>query len=138
MYLFYFDESGDSGLVGSPTKFFVLSCVIVHQDQWLPTLDKLIEMRRLIRVRHGISTRPEIKASDIRRGRGPLASLRWSLERRMVFYRNLLKYQAGHLRDNTVEIGASHSLLLPWGYSGPKQQGGYDSHATRTMHAAAR
>ncbi len=24
---------------------------------------------------------------------------------------------------NTVEIGASHSLLLPWGYSGPKQQG---------------
>ncbi len=42
------------------------------------------------------------------------------------------------LIPNTVEIGASHSLLLPWGYSGPKQQGGYDSHATRTMHAAAR
>ena len=39
---------------------------------------------------------------------------------------------------NTVEIGASHSLLLLWVYSRPKQQGGYDSHATRTMHAAAR
>src|SRR5262245_20473627 len=33
----------------------------------------------------------------------------------------------GHLietsRCNTVEMGASHSLLLPWGFSGPKQQG---------------
>jgi hypothetical protein len=37
MYLAYFDESGDSGLVGSPTKFFVLSCVLVHQDDWLAT-----------------------------------------------------------------------------------------------------
>ena len=39
---------------------------------------------------------------------------------------------------NTVEIGASHCLLLPWVCSGPKLQGGYDSHATRTVHAAAR
>ena len=41
-------------------------------------------------------------------------------------------------KSNTVEIGASHSLLLPWVCSGPKLQGGYDSHATRTVHAAAR
>jgi hypothetical protein len=41
-------------------------------------------------------------------------------------------------KANTVEIGASHSLLLLWVYSGPKQQGGRDSHATRTLHADAR
>ena len=39
---------------------------------------------------------------------------------------------------NTVQIGASHSLLLPWVCSGPKPPGGHDSHATRTMHAAGR
>ncbi|MHB1559937.1 MAG: hypothetical protein ACYC61_21005, partial [Isosphaeraceae bacterium] len=33
---------------------------------------------------------------------------------------------------NTVEIGASPGLLLLWVYTGPKQQGGRDSHATRT------
>src|SRR5512146_2661676 len=34
-------------------------------------------------------------------------------------------YQA-RLKHNTVEIGASHSLLLPWVCSGPKPQGGRD------------
>ncbi len=99
MYLFYFDESGDSGMVNSPTRFFVLSCVVVHQDDWLKTLDNLIHMRRLIKNRHNISTRPEIKATDIRRGRGPLVPLRWSLERRMEFYRNLMKYQCSYLTN---------------------------------------
>ena len=49
-----------------------------------------------------------------------------------------LNVDCGVLNPNTVEIGASHSLLLPWVCSGPKLQGGYDSHATRTVHAAAR
>ena len=39
---------------------------------------------------------------------------------------------------NTVEIGASHSLLLPWVCRPTRHQGGYDSHATRTLHAAGR
>src|SRR4051794_6673220 len=42
------------------------------------------------------------------------------------------------LNLNTVEIGASHSLLLPWVCRPTRHQGGYDSHATRTMHAAGR
>ncbi len=42
------------------------------------------------------------------------------------------------IKPNTVEIGASRGLLLPWVCSGPKPQGGCDSHATRTLHAAAR
>src|SRR5512135_371492 len=39
---------------------------------------------------------------------------------------------------NTVQIGASHSLLLPWVCSEPRQPGGHDSHAPRTMHSADR
>jgi hypothetical protein len=97
MYLAYFDESGDSGLVNSPTTFFVLSCVLVHQSQWLASLDALIAMRRMIKEQHGISPRPEIKSTDIRRGRGPLLPLRWSLARRMQFFANLMRYQAVQL-----------------------------------------
>ena len=83
MYLAYFDESGDAGLVNSPTKFFVLSCALVHERDWLKTLDGLIEMRRRMRQQHGISPRPEIKSTHIRRSQGPLKPLRWSLARRM-------------------------------------------------------
>jgi Protein of unknown function (DUF3800) len=99
MFMAYFDESGDSGLIKSPTRFFVLSCVLVHQDHWLSTLDRLIDMRRQIKKQHGVSTRPEIKATDMRRGRGPLLDLRWSLERRMAFYRDLMRFQAVELTD---------------------------------------
>src|SRR5262245_2159563 len=35
-------------------------------------------------------------------------------------------------------MGASPDLLLVWVYSGPEQQGGRDSHATRTLHPTAR
>ena len=93
MYLFYFDESGDSGLINSPTRFYVLSCVIVHQDGWLETLGNLIRMRRIIKEKHGVPTQPEIKATDIRRGRGPLLDLQWSIGRRMEFFGNLMNYQ---------------------------------------------
>jgi len=39
MYLAYLDESGDTGLVNSPTAYFVLSCVLVHESNWLESLN---------------------------------------------------------------------------------------------------
>ncbi len=41
--------------------------------------------------------------------------------------------RASSFKPNTVEIGASHSLLLPCVCKQPGQQGGCDSHASRTM-----
>jgi len=102
MYLAYFDESGDAGINLSPTRFFVLSCVLVHETRWLETLDHLIRMRTQIRQQHSISTRPEIKSQDIRRGRGPLLALRWSVARRMVFFQNLMRYEANRLDGITT------------------------------------
>jgi hypothetical protein len=107
VWLTYFDESGDSGVTNSPTRFFVLSCVAVHDTRWTDTLDKLITMRRQIRKQHEISTRKEIKALDIRKGRGPLEPLRWSLNRRMEFFANIMKYEANeldHLRAFAIAI----------------------------------
>ena len=31
MFLMYVDESGDAGLVGSPTRYFVLTGLVVHE-----------------------------------------------------------------------------------------------------------
>ncbi len=68
-HLAYFDESGDAGLVGSPTQFFVLACVLVPEAEWMASLDSLVKLRTRLRTRHGIATRPEMKSTDIRRGR---------------------------------------------------------------------
>jgi len=46
MYLAYFDESGDSGLKNSPTQWFVLSCVLIHQARWMESLNQLVKARR--------------------------------------------------------------------------------------------
>lgn len=91
MYLAYFDESGDSGIANSPTRFFVLSALLIHERDWLGGLDQLVEMRRAIKQKHGISTRPELKSTEIRRGRGPLLSLRWSPVQRAEFFAQLMR-----------------------------------------------
>jgi hypothetical protein len=96
MYLAYFDESGDSGVPGvvnTPTRFFVLSCVLIHQDEWLSSLDHLVRLRGYLRATYGIPARPEIKSSDIRRGHGVLTTFHWSMAQRMDFYRWLMQWQ---------------------------------------------
>jgi hypothetical protein len=102
MYLAYFDESGDPGVVNSPTRFFVLSCVLVHESSWMTTLDGLVDLRSRLRRTYQIRTRPEIKSNDIRRGRGPLLHLRWSLEQRLRLFRALMIYQQRNLPAITV------------------------------------
>lgn len=92
MHLAYFDESGDSGLTNSPTKFFVLACLLVPEEDWLSTLDQLVDLRRKLKT-YGIPTRPEMKATDLRRGRGPLLGLNRSTHDRMKLFRWLMLFQ---------------------------------------------
>ena len=96
-HLAYFDESGDAGLVNSPTQYFVLACVLVPEADWLASLDALVALRAGLRTKYAIRTRPEIKSTDIRRGRGPLLGLRLSPATRMRLFRGLMIYQARKL-----------------------------------------
>ena len=75
MYLAYFDESGDSGITNSPTEWFVLNAILIHETVWLDTLDSVIMMRRGLRDRYGIPPRPELKGTDIRKGKGAFGGL---------------------------------------------------------------
>jgi hypothetical protein len=102
MYLAYFDESGDSGhpaLVATPTRFFILSAVILHQDAWLPVLDRLIALRRDLRDRFRIPPRPEIKSQHIRSGRGVFRSLAMEEVDRLTLYRELMQFQERQLPE---------------------------------------
>lgn len=62
MYLAYVDESGDPGLVKSPTRFFVLSALVVHELSWRASLDELIEFRRQLKTRYKLRLRDEMHA----------------------------------------------------------------------------
>lgn len=65
MYLMYVDESGDVGLNKSPTKYFVLSAIVVHELRWRETLRSLVEFRRFLRDSKRLKLRDEIHCTEL-------------------------------------------------------------------------
>lgn len=63
MYLMYVDESGDTGLINSPTRYFALSGIVVHESRWRDFVSALIAFRRTLRTAYGLPVRGEIHAS---------------------------------------------------------------------------
>lgn len=68
----YVDESGDPGMVNSPTTHFVLGAVVVHELLWRAHLDKLIAFRRRIRASYGLKLREEIHCAAMLNSPGAL------------------------------------------------------------------
>lgn len=60
----YVDESGDSGLENSPTRFFILSAIVIHELRWKQTLTNLVAFRREIRDKKGLKLREEIHCNE--------------------------------------------------------------------------
>ena len=69
MYLMYVDESGDSGLVRSPTNQFVLSGLVVHETRWREFLNLLIALRKTLRSVYRLPVRGEIHSTEFLNGR---------------------------------------------------------------------
>lgn len=65
MYIMYVDESGDPGLVNSPTDYFGLSGIVVHESRWREFIDTLIAFKKTARQAHGLPIRSEIHASEL-------------------------------------------------------------------------
>jgi hypothetical protein len=63
MHLMYVDESGDTGLQGSPTRYFVLSGLVLHELRWRHVLDELIAFRRELKQAYGLRLREEFHAA---------------------------------------------------------------------------
>lgn len=72
----YVDESGDSGLIGSPTRYFILTGMIVHELCWHEALNRLITFRLRMRSAFGLLLREEIHAGSMLTRPGPLVRIR--------------------------------------------------------------
>jgi hypothetical protein len=71
----YVDESGDTGLRGSPTEHFVLAGFVVHETDWLEYLDRLIAFRRRMGAAFGLPLRAELHSSHLFTSPGHLVSI---------------------------------------------------------------
>ncbi len=85
MYLLYVDESGDSGeYISGITKnspHYILSAIIISQEDWFTILEKLKKLRGVINTNYGLNPRIEIHASELIR------------INKIEEYRNLLKHK---------------------------------------------
>ncbi|WP_321395805.1 DUF3800 domain-containing protein [Emcibacter sp.] len=64
MYLMYVDESGDPGHNVNITKYFILSSIVVHEQDWQLFIDRLVQFRRVLRDSYGLPLRAEIHAVE--------------------------------------------------------------------------
>ncbi|MCG3208393.1 MAG: hypothetical protein FOGNACKC_01997 [Anaerolineae bacterium] len=77
MFLMYVDESGDPGLPqdNSPTPYFILTGLVIHELRWQPSLDQLISFRRRMNGAFGLRLREELHAARLINNPGPLVRI---------------------------------------------------------------
>ena len=98
----YVDESGDTGLKNSPTDYFVLSGLVVHELKWQATLQQLINFRRRMRVTYGLKMDEELHATQLIQSPGRLARI--PKYNRLAIIRNFAS-EIGQLEDcNIINI----------------------------------
>ncbi len=65
MYLMYVDESGDSGMKNSPSRYFCLSGVVIHELCWRDTLADLLSFRHWLKSKYRVYLDDELHAADM-------------------------------------------------------------------------
>lgn len=100
MYLLYVDESGDTGLTGSP--FFGLSGLVVHELRWQSVLDHFVNHRRVLRQRVGLNLRDEIHSADFIHSPGRLAKIQKHDRLRVLRY--ALRVMAAHPDVSLIHV----------------------------------
>lgn len=76
MYMMYVDESGDPGLVNSPSPIFALSGVVVNEQHWMNTQLALRSFRQRMRSSFGLKLRDEIHSAKFITSPGELVRIR--------------------------------------------------------------
>lgn len=67
MYLMYVDESGDCGMDedGSPTRYFCLTGLVVHELRWRDTMAELLSFRHWLKRKYKVYLEDELHAADM-------------------------------------------------------------------------
>jgi hypothetical protein len=102
MFLLYVDESGDIGLDNSPSRFFALSGLVVHELNWKATLQGIIGFRKTLRECFGLKLREEIHASHFLHK--PHRVRHIQKHNRLRLLRDTLKFEAGLSEINVINI----------------------------------
>ena len=76
MYLMYVDESGDSGIINSPTRYFTLTGIVVHELRWNEYLERIISFRQRMRNKYGMLLREEVHAARMINKPGDLVRIK--------------------------------------------------------------
>ncbi len=71
----YVDESGDVGINKSPTRYFVLTGIVVHELRWQTYFDQIIAFRRRMKQQFGLLLREEIHAAALINRPGELSRI---------------------------------------------------------------
>jgi len=100
----YADESGDAGMAGSPTRYFVLSGVIFHELRWHQALSHLLAFRKRMRSQFGLLLSEEIHCGPMLSRPGALGRL--SKNDRLSIIRHFLDElaQVPYLNVITVRV----------------------------------
>lgn len=61
----YADEAGDTGLVNSPTPYFIVSGIVIHELRWQPYFEQLLKFRQDMRQKYGLKLREEFHAARL-------------------------------------------------------------------------
>lgn len=104
MFLMYVDESGDLGSIqnGSPTNFFVLSAMVIHENKWYPLLEDLLKFRRHLKTTKGLKMREEIHASAFISSPGAL--VRISKNDRLDILKKCIDWVASHPGISIISV----------------------------------
>lgn len=61
MYIMYVDESGDLGISrNSPTRYYCLSGLVIHESKWIETTGAIVEFRRKLKRTFGVYLENEV------------------------------------------------------------------------------
>lgn len=109
MYIMYVDESGDTGMPFNPTsnqttpsRYFILSALVIHESFWLETLDLMVEFRRRMNTHYGLKMRHEIHASHFINKPGPLVVI--PRNERLSILRHFIEEMARHEYFNCINV----------------------------------
>jgi hypothetical protein len=112
VYLLYVDESGDTGLSGSP--LFILSGLVVHELRWHAVLESFIAMRKNLRTFTTLKLREEVHAAHFVHAPGDLARIPKHMRLRILRY--VLRVQAARTSDLAVLNVVVDKSDKPQGY----------------------
>lgn len=138
----YVDESGDTGLIRSPSTHYALGSLLLSNGDWLNALDAIITFRRYLRTTYGISMAAELKAQYLLRGHaslGPLTPIQ-----RMAVYSTTMQFIATSswarvfavvVDKNKIVNRADKKIVFrnAWNYSFQRYQSWAESRDTRIM-----